>query len=169
MMVSLEIDNRFFQHILWTDESRFVSNGKLNEHYWATENPHYANPIQNQGHYEINVWWGIIGLQLIGPYLYENVLDVDNYLQFLQEEFPTLLEHVLLQLRLNMWLQHDGAPPKARTVTDYLKNTFGTKWIGINRPIKWTPKYPDLTPLDYFLWGTLKHQIYRHPRKVWSI
>ncbi|KAJ8955134.1 hypothetical protein NQ318_009027 [Aromia moschata] len=60
VMVNLEInDNRFFHHVLWTDESRFVSNGKpnrKNEHFWATENPHFVNTIDNQGHFGINVW-----------------------------------------------------------------------------------------------------------------
>lgn len=168
-MVNLEINNRLFQHILWSDESRFISNGKpnkRNEHYWATENPHYVNPIQNQGHYGINVWCGIIGMHLVGPYFYENVLNANGYLQFLQEELPPLLAHVPLQLRLNMWLQHDGAPPhKARRVTEYLHNTFANRWIGINGPIEWAPKSPDLTPLDYFLWGTLKNQVYKTPTR----
>ncbi|KAJ8946534.1 hypothetical protein NQ318_004670 [Aromia moschata] len=60
VMVNLEInDNWFFHHVLWTDESRFVSNGKpnrKNEHFWATENPHFVNPSDNQGHFGINVW-----------------------------------------------------------------------------------------------------------------
>lgn len=31
VMETLEYENRFFQHVLWTDESRFVSNGKPNK------------------------------------------------------------------------------------------------------------------------------------------
>lgn len=168
VMENLEInDNRFFQHVLWTDESRFVSNGKpnkKNEHFWATENPHFVNPIENQGHFGINVWCGIINGHLIGPYFYEGVLHSERYLQFLQEQLPVLLENVPLQLRANMCFQHDGAPPhKARIVQQYLNETYGENWIGINGPIQWAPKSPDLTPLDFFLWGTLKNKIYRTP------
>jgi hypothetical protein len=27
----------------------------------------------------------------------------------------------------------------------------------------WPPRSPDLTPLDFFLWGTLKERIYQTP------
>lgn len=169
MMVNLDVDNRLFQHILWSDESRFISNGipnRRNEHYWATENPYYVNPIQNQGHYGINVWCGIIGRHLIGPYFYDHILDTNSYLRFLRDELPQLLENVPLQLRLNMWFQHDGAPPhKARRVQQYLNDVYPDKWIGINGPIEWPPKSPDLTPLDFFLWGTLKNEVYKTPTR----
>ncbi|KAJ8262042.1 hypothetical protein GJAV_G00161420 [Gymnothorax javanicus] len=32
--------------------------------------------------------------------------------------------------------------------------------VALNRPVKWTPRSPDLTPLDYFLWGHLKSKVY---------
>ncbi|KAJ8936265.1 hypothetical protein NQ318_019752 [Aromia moschata] len=90
---------------------------------------------------------------LISPYFYEGILHSERYLQFLQEQLPVLLENVTLQLRANMCFQHDGAPPhKARIVQQYLNETYGKNWVGINGPIPWAPKSPDLTPLD-FLWG----------------
>lgn len=149
------IDQRLFNHILWTDESRFVSNGlpnKKNNHYWSRENPHFVNPIQNQGHFGVNVWCGVIGSHLIGPYFYERVLDSIAYLRFLQEELPALLEDVPLQLRINLCFQHDGAPPhRALIVQEYLNDTFPDRWIGLNGPISWPGKSPDLTPLDFFM------------------
>lgn len=168
VMLHMEItDRRLFHHILWTDESRFVSNGKpnrRNEHYWATENPHVVNEIQNQGHFGINVWCGMIGRHLVGPFFYEDILDGRRYLRFLQEDLPDLLEDVPLQLRASIWLQHDGAPPhRARDVKQYLDNTYGERWIGINGPTHWPSKSPDLTPLDFFLWGTLKNIVYKTP------
>ncbi|KAJ8984505.1 hypothetical protein NQ317_014595 [Molorchus minor] len=51
-----------------------------------------------------------------------------------------------------MCFQHDGAPPhKARIVQQYLNETYGENWIGINGPIQWPPKSPGLIPLDFFL------------------
>lgn len=38
--------------------------------------------------------------------------------------------------------------------------TFGNRWIGIHDPREWPPRSPDLTPLDFFLWGYLKQQVY---------
>ncbi|KAJ8949738.1 hypothetical protein NQ318_005059 [Aromia moschata] len=111
----------------------------------------------------INVWCGIINGHLIGPYFYEGILHSERYLQFLQEQLPVLLENVQLQLRANMCFLHDGAPPhKAGIVQQYLNETYGENWIGINEPIPWAPKSPDLTPLE-FLWGTLKNKVYRTP------
>ena len=32
-------------------------------------------------------------------------------------------------------------------------------WIGRNGPIPWTPRSPDLSPLDFFLWGYIKNTV----------
>ena len=34
------------------------------------------------------------------------------------------------------------------------------KWIGRGGPIKWPPRSPDLTPLDYYVWGRAKALVY---------
>jgi hypothetical protein len=47
---------------------------------------------------------------LIGPYLLPLRLTGDIYLTFLQEILPKLLEVVPLEVRREMWFQHDGAP-----------------------------------------------------------
>lgn len=44
----------------------------------------------------------------IGPFVFESHLNGANNLQFLTEELPVLLENVSLQIRANMWFQHDG-------------------------------------------------------------
>lgn len=164
IIVAAEEDPHIYNHILWTDESRFVSNGipnKKNTHYWATENPHMVNPVANQGHYGVNVWCGIIGRHLIGPYFYEGSLTGARYLNFLREELPILLQNVQLRHN-NIWLQQDGAPAhNARISQNFLNETYEGKWIGTHGPIRWPPKSPDLTPLDFFLWGTLKNEVYK--------
>ncbi|EFN72314.1 hypothetical protein EAG_00021, partial [Camponotus floridanus] len=39
---------------------------------------------------------------------------------------------------------------------------FEGRWIGRNGPtINWPARSPDLTPLDFFLWGKLKEEIYK--------
>jgi hypothetical protein len=40
---------------------------------------------------------------------------------------------------------------------------FGEKWIGRGGPSPWPPPSPDLTPLDFFLWGHIKDVVYRTP------
>jgi hypothetical protein len=44
-----------------------------------------------------------------------------------------------------------------------LEQTFGHKWMGTYGPVQWPPRSPDLTPLDYFLWGYLKTKVYAEP------
>ena len=41
-------------------------------------------------------------------------------------------------------------------------NTFPGRWIGRRGPVEWPPRSPDLTPLDFWLWGYLKDKVYRH-------
>ena len=34
------------------------------------------------------------------------------------------------------------------------------RWIGRDGPTPWPPRSPDLTPLDFFLWGYVKTQVF---------
>jgi len=34
------------------------------------------------------------------------------------------------------------------------------KWIGRRGGIEWPPRSPDLTPLDFFLWGVTKQTVF---------
>lgn len=91
-------------------------------------------------------------------------LNGQTYLQFLRETLPGLLENIPLNVRQAMVFQHDGAPPHiTRAVTNHLNRNFPDNWIGRNGPILWPPRSPDLTPLDYFLWGCIKEVVYRTP------
>ena len=88
-------------------------------------------------------------------------LNGENYLQFLQEELPELLEDVPLDVRRRMWFQHDGAPVHStRIVRDWLDQRFPGRWIGRGGPVSWPLRSPDLNPLDFFLWGHVKAYVY---------
>jgi len=55
----------------------------------------------------------------------------------------------------------DGAPPHFSCfVTDVLNERFPDAWIGRSGPIPWQPRSPDLSPLDFFLWGYIKNIVY---------
>ncbi|GBL93247.1 hypothetical protein AVEN_215634-1 [Araneus ventricosus] len=70
---------------------------------------------------------------------------------------------VCFQLR-NVWLQHDGAPAhKTSSVKQYLEEEFGEQIIGYGGFQEWLPRSPDLAPMDFFLWGYLKQQVYASP------
>jgi hypothetical protein len=46
----------------------------------------------------------------------------------------------------------------------HFNDTFPHRWIGRGSTNNWPRRYPDLTPLDFYLWGWLKSEVYR--RKV---
>ncbi len=55
--------------------------------------------------------------------------------------------------------QQDSAPPHyKRTVQNYLNETFPNRWVGHGGPYKRPPRLPDLSPLDFAVWGIIKRQ-----------
>jgi len=41
-----------------------------------------------------------------------------------------------------------------------LDATFPNRWIGRDGPALWPPRSPDITPIDFFLWGYLKDKVF---------
>ena len=121
--------------------------------YWSEENPHW----NEEGHYQTNlkimVCAGIWEEEIVGPYFFSNGnVTGEGYLEFLQ--IVLYLEHVSVLRRQNFFFQQDGAPPHfAISARNYLDQTFPGRWIGRRGLVEWPPRSPDLSPLDYFLWG----------------
>ena len=42
-----------------------------------------------------------------------------------------------------------------------MNDTFPERWIGRDGPIPWPPRFPDITPFDFFLRGYVKNIVYR--------
>ncbi|GBM96102.1 hypothetical protein AVEN_29504-1 [Araneus ventricosus] len=50
--------------------------------------------------------------------------------------------------------QQDGAPPHyGNIVREFLDTTFPQRWISRGAVMAWPPRSPDITPLDFYLWG----------------
>ena len=91
----------------------------------------------------------------------EGRLTGEAYLRFLQEELPRLLEDVPLNKQGRMYSQHDGAPPhSSREVRNFLNYRFPGRGIGRGGPHSWPARSPDLSPLDYCVWGWMKELVY---------
>ena len=153
-------------HVLFTDEAEFTNHGQLNKHnmhYWASKNPYWLRAVEHQRQWTVNVWCGILGDNIIGPYFIDGTLNGHKYAEFLTEVLPVLLHDVRLDVRLKMWYQHDGCPAHWAGAPRMLLHTkFPHRWIGRGGPIQWPARSPDITPLDFFLWGTLKDIVYRN-------
>ncbi|KZC11447.1 hypothetical protein WN55_02621 [Dufourea novaeangliae] len=62
------------------------------------------------------------------------------------------------------WLL-DGCPAHyTRYLLQILNRIFPNRWIGHGSNIVWPARLPNLTSLDYLIWGTLKNEVYRKPR-----
>jgi Transposase. len=158
----------FVRTILFTDEACFTRKGITNlknEHVYAEENPRAIKPIHFQREFKINVWAGIVNDIIVGPAILPPNLNGENYLQHLRE-LPDLLDDVPILLRRDMWFMHDGAPAHFSVpVRNFLNENYEDKWIGRGNdaPVHWPPRSPDITPMDFFLWGTVKSLVYAKP------
>lgn len=158
-------DPSFFSCVLFTDEAKFDNMGGVNlhnAHYYAEENPHWQRDHRTQRRWSINVWAGVVGHYVIGPIFYGENLNGRRYLNILENLVPPLLEDIPLAIRTRMWFQQDGAPAhQALPVRRFLNATYPNRWIGIGSPIHEFPaRSPDLTKLDFFLWGAVKEKVY---------
>lgn len=162
-----EADEDFVRYILWTDEATFTRDGIFNihnSHQWGNQNPYAKIERNHQVRFSLNVWAGIFGDAVIGPLMLPNRINANDFLLFLTTDLPELLEDVPLAARARMWLQCDGAPPHyGIQVRRWLDQQFPQRWIGRGGPTAWPARSPDLTPLDFFLWGYIKEKVYATP------
>ncbi|UYV66924.1 hypothetical protein LAZ67_4003355 [Cordylochernes scorpioides] len=158
----------FMGSIIWSDEAQFKLNGTVNRHncvYWCEENPHITieKAVNLPG---VNVWCGLSSRGLIGPFRFEGTVTGINYLTMLADSiFPAIRA---LYGNDDFYFQLDGAPPHYhRDARAYLDKKLSGQWIGRRGPIEFPARSPDLTPLDFFLWGTVKDGVYkRKPRNL---
>lgn len=165
MMRMIDEDPHFSFNIAFTDEATFQLDGTLNRHncrYWSDSNPHWMREQHTQYPQKLNVWAGILNNQIIGPFFVEGNLNAAVYEDMLRNEIVPAIRQIAGQNFEAIWFQQDGAPAHyGINVRNYLNEIFADRWIGRRGAIEWPPRSPDLTALDYFLWGYLKDRVYR--------
>ncbi|KYN22267.1 hypothetical protein ALC57_05337 [Trachymyrmex cornetzi] len=122
--------------MLFSDEATFGNRGGVNRHnyhYYSDQNPHWQRSQEFQRQWSINVWVGILGNNIIGPYFFEQHLNAENYLTFLQNDLPNLLRHINNDLLNRMWFQQDGAPAHRPEMLQIFKiidsEIDGLEWV----------------------------------------
>lgn len=163
-------NNTFIANVLFSDEATFYLNGHVNRQntrYWSQENPHWMQEYHTQRPQKVNVWAGIVRNTIVGPYFFDENLTGALYLNFLQNKLIPDLTRLFPDIQIantldsRIWFQQDGAPPHfAVAVREFLHRTFPDRWIGRRGTVEWPARSPDLTPLDFFLWGYLKSKVY---------
>lgn len=167
-LITMSDENQNIIHqMLVTDECSFGRDGPFNHqnrHMWCDVNPHWSFPHHHQQQLRLNVWAGLLGDRVIGPFFIPDRLNGQRYLALLQNEIADALEDIPLAAYRHLWYQHDGAPPHIpRCVVEHLNNEFPQRWIGRNGYVPWPARSPDLTPMDFFLWGFIKEHVYATP------
>ena len=69
----IQLDRRVFANVIFSDESIFKLNGRLNRQtnrYWASKNPNFIANLNRLHDKQIMVWIGIRGENIIGKFLY---------------------------------------------------------------------------------------------------
>lgn len=156
-------------NIWFSDEAHFFLNAQVNKkncRYWGTEKPHYY--IEKSLHAEkVTVWAALSADGIIGPFFFEDdegnvdTVNKGRYLNVLKKKFLPALRRKGIDVD-TIWFQQDGAAPHtAIDVITWLQQTFGRNLISLKTDCEWPPHSPDLSPLDFFLWGHLKDKVYK--------
>ena len=161
MLDRLNSDPGFLKRVCFSDESTLHVSGLLNRHnlrIWDSENPYDTCELGRDSS-KLNVWCGIMHDKIIGPLFFaEKSITAQIYLDNLTEYLSPQLE----QYQPQVIFQQDGAPPHwGLEVCQFLNETFPDRWIGRDGPIPWPPRSPDITPLNFFLWGYVKDIVYQ--------
>lgn len=164
MMDRIDEDPPFLYNIAFSDEATFTLSGEVNRHncrYWSDTNPDWMLDSHTQYPQKVNVWAGILNNNLIGPFFIDGNLNADRYETLLRDQIIPRIREIAGDNFDETWFQQDGAAAHyGRRVRAYLDGQFPQRWIGRRGAIEWPARSPDLTPLDFFLWGYLKSKVY---------
>ena len=159
---------------LWmSDEAHFYLEGfvnKQNMRIWGTKIPR-ENFRQKPFHpVYVTVWAAISKLGIIGPYFFEDAhgshisVMAARYHHMLQTFFyPTLPNFPGVQMQ-NQWFQQDGSTSHTALLPrNWLLEKFPGRLISKFSPFNWPARSPDLSVLDFYLWGALKDCVFSIP------
>lgn len=148
------LDLTFMSDEAWVHLSGYINN--QNYRTWATENPHTV--IEHSLHpLKIGVWVALSRRRIIGPIFFNETINAERYRTQILQPFIEQLHDDEIR---NGYFQQDGAPGHvAHATIQFLQEFFDERVI--SRGI-WPARSPDLTPLDFFLFGYLKNKIFQN-------
>lgn len=166
----MENDPRWIGKVWFSDEAHFHLNGLVNRQnyrFWGSENPH-LDPQEKPLHSpKVTAWCALSEKGIIGPYWFED--DDGRTTTVNQFNYQEVIGKFQQELRSNRlgattaWFMQDGATcHTAITTREYLKTLFKDRVISGKTEFPWSPNSPDLNPLDYFLWGYCKDNVYKN-------
>ena len=103
---------------------------------------------------------------VIGPYWFEEngktvTINTPRYISTALTPFWRALGRRRGIDRSIQWFQQDGATPHTSLESRmWLEDHFGHRLVSNKTTHIWSPHSPDLSPLDFFLWGYCKDHVY---------
>lgn len=171
----MERDQDWIKHVWFTDEAHFHLAGQVNSRnnvYWGTQPPLEVveRPLHSA---KVTVWCALSSQGIIGPYFLEDedghtvTINQQRY-RVIVRRFCSSLEHRQGVPFQTQWFMQDGATPHTANQTlEMLRDMFDDRVISRRTENPWAPHSPDLTPLDFFLWGYAKDNVFKvHPNSL---
>ena len=158
----LRVRPRFNEVLYMSDEANFYLNGLVNKYncrVWALENPHATVQHEMQAAH-LTVWCALSSTRVIGPFFFQETVTASRYAAMLEQFFFPALQRAGVPLS-RVWFQQDGATPHtSRIALSALENFFGQRVISKGAAVRWPPRSPDLSVVDFFFWGHVKNTVY---------
>ena len=163
--------NRMDRDICIVDEANFAMNGCVSSQnvrfYAERRDPprHFTFDVPNDRR-KVNVLAAMVGDNtLIGPVFIDGNLTGNKYLTIINQQIARTLRRQFGEQNngaiRRVWFFQDGATPhRTVAVRNRLQELFPNRVVGLNHGIEWPPRSPDLTPLDFFLWGHIQSIVY---------
>ena len=122
---------------------------------------------------KVTIWCGFTSDFIMEPFFFEEeqndqlkttTINGKRYQEMLEDVVVPGLKQRLSEEEFDRLIfQQDGAPPHIyRPVKNFLQQTFGERIISRHFPEIWPPRSPDLSPLDFWLWGYLQARVFTH-------
>lgn len=161
-------DISILNDIWFTDESYFYLNPKASKNVviWSKKKP-LDNFVEKPAHSSKMLVWMAISHHGVFWRPIQGHMNTETYINLLENEFfPYLKARNLID---TCYFMQDGAPchtskSALQLINDHFKNrVISTRYPQkYNMGIEWPPYSPDLTPLDFCIWGTVKARIAKH-------
>lgn len=110
----------------------------------------------------VTVWAAVSCQGVIGPFFMEDeqerhvTVNSNRYLSMLVERFYPAVPN-----KDTAWLQQDGATAHTTIqVRNWLQQTFPARHISRLTNFPWPARSPDLSVMDFFVWGFIKDKVF---------
>ena len=95
-------------------------------------------------------------------------LDGDGYYKLLRYNvFPKIKVANNGTFEGQTWQQDGASVHRTRRSLDYIQSSFGSRTLALGSERwggqAWSPNSPDLAPLDFCIWGVMKHHVFSDP------